>query len=89
MALGADPGSVYRLILGEASRLVCAGTALGIGGSLAVATLIRGLFYGVRAWDVPTLAIVVAVLILAALLASYIPARRAASVNPIEALRSE
>jgi len=89
MALGADPGSVYRLILGEASRLVGAGTALGIGGSLAAATLIRGLFYGVRAWDVPTLAIVVAVLILAALLASYIPARRAASVNPIEALRSE
>jgi len=89
MALGADPASVYRLILGEASRLVGAGTALGIGGSLAAATLIRGLFYGVRAWDVPTLAIVVAVLILAALLASYIPARRAASVNPIEALRSE
>src|SRR5439155_13426638 len=89
MALGADPGSVYRLILGEASRLVGAGTALGIGGSLAAATLIRGLFYGVRAWDVPTLAIVVAVLILAALLASYIPAHRAASVNPIEALRSE
>ena len=40
MALGADPGSVYRLILGEASRLVGAGTALGIGGSLAAATLI-------------------------------------------------
>ena len=89
MALGADPGSVYRLILGEAARLVAAGAVLGVGGSLAAATLIRGLFYGVRAWDVPTLAIVASVLIVAALLASYIPARHAASINPTEALRSE
>ena len=74
MALGADPRSVYQLIVGEAARLVGAGTVLGMGGSIAAATLLRGLFYGVRAWDVPTLTIVVAVLILAALLASYIPA---------------
>jgi len=89
MALGADPGSVYRLILGEAGRLVGAGAVLGVGGSIAAATLIRGLFYGVRAWDVPALAMVASVLIVAALLASYIPARHAASINPIEALRSE
>ena len=89
MALGAEPGSVCRLILGEAARLVGAGTVLGIGGSLAAATFLRRLFYGVRPWDAPTLTIVGAVLILAALLASYIPARRAASLNPVEALRSE
>jgi macrolide transport system ATP-binding/permease protein len=89
MALGAEPRSVYRLIVGEAARLVGAGTVLGIGGSIAAATFLRGLFYGVRAWDAPTLTIVVAVLIVAALLASYIPARRAAAVNPVEALRSE
>ena len=89
IALGAEPRSVYQLIVGEAARLVGAGTVLGIGGSLAAATFIRGLFYGVRAWDVPTLTIVVAVLIPAALLASYIPARRAASLNPVQALRSE
>jgi macrolide transport system ATP-binding/permease protein len=89
MALGADPRSVYRLILGEAGRLVGAGAVLGIGGSLAAATLIHGLFYGVRAWDVPTLAIVASVLIVAGLLASYIPARHAASTNPTVALRSE
>ena len=89
MALGAEPRSVYQLIVGEAARLVGVGTVLGIGGSLAAATFIRGLFYGVRAWDVPTLTIVVAVLILAALVASFIPARRAASLNPVQALRSE
>jgi predicted permease len=89
MALGADPGTVYRLVVGEAARLVGAGTVLGIGGSIAAATLLRGLFYGVRAWDLPMLTIVAAVLILASLLASYIPARRAASLNPVQALRSE
>ena len=60
-----------------------------VGGSLAAATLIRGLFYGVRPWDVRNLMIVVSILIVAALLASYVPARRAASVNPVEALRTE
>lgn len=89
MALGAEPSIVQRLIIGEAARLVGAGTILGIGGSVAAANLIRGLFYGVNPWDVPTLTIVASVLILAALLASYIPARRAALVAPMEALRSE
>ncbi|MGA2599588.1 MAG: FtsX-like permease family protein [Bryobacteraceae bacterium] len=89
MALGAEPWSVYRLILIEAARLVGAGALLGIAGSLAAATLIRGLLYGVRPWDLPTMAAAVTVLGLAALLASFIPARRAAAVNPVEALRSE
>lgn len=89
MALGAGPRSVYQLIFGEAARLVGAGTVLGIGGSIAAATLIRGVYYGVRPWDPPTLAIVVAALVLAALFATYIPTRRAASLNPVEALRSE
>jgi ABC-type lipoprotein release transport system permease subunit len=49
----------------------------------------RGLLFGVRSWDVPTLLAVAAVLGTSALLASYLPARRAASVNPVEALRTE
>jgi macrolide transport system ATP-binding/permease protein len=53
------------------------------------ATFIRGLFYGMRPSDLPTLTIVVEVLILATLLASYIPACRAAWLNPVETLRSE
>jgi macrolide transport system ATP-binding/permease protein len=89
MALGAAPGSVCRLIVEEAARLVGLGTVLGIGGSLAAAALIRGLFFGVRTWDAATLAVVGSIIVVAALLASYIPARRAASVNPVEALRSE
>ena len=66
-----------------------AGMAIGLACSVGAATLMRGLLFGVRSWDVPTLAAVAAVLALSALLASYIPARRAASVNPVEALRAE
>jgi len=54
-----------------------------------VAKLMQDLLFGIGAWDVPTLIAVATVLALAALVASYLPARRAASVNPIEALRSE
>jgi ABC-type antimicrobial peptide transport system permease subunit len=89
MALGADRVSVYRLILKEAVWLTVAGIAIGLACSVAAGTLMRGLLFGVRAWDVPTLAVVAGVLGGAALLASYIPARRAASINPVEALRGE
>jgi predicted permease len=89
IALGADPGSVYSLILTEAARLAGTGTVVGVAGSLGAASLIRGLLFGVRPWDWSTLAIAVIALSLAAGVASYIPARRAASVDPVEALRAE
>jgi macrolide transport system ATP-binding/permease protein len=89
MALGAQTRSVYRLILKEAGWLTVVGIAMGLAGSVAAATLMRGLLFGVRSWDVATLASVAAILGGAALLASFIPARRAASVNPVDALRSE
>ena len=89
MALGAEHGSVYQLILQEAGWLALLGIVIGLAGSMSAATLIRGLLFGVHSWDVPTLAAVAAVLGVSALLASYIPARRAASVNPIDALRAE
>jgi macrolide transport system ATP-binding/permease protein len=89
MALGAERGTVCRLILKEAGWLTAFGIILGGTSSLAAATLMRNLLFGIRSWDVPTLAAVAAVLGISALLASYIPARRAASVNPVEALRAE
>ena len=89
MALGAQRGAVYRLILQEAAWLIAAGVAIGLVCAVAAATLIRGMLFGVRSWDVPTLAAVAVLLGIAALLASFFPARRAASVNPIDALRAE
>lgn len=89
MALGAQPGAVYRLILGQAAFLAAAGIAIGLACSIATASLLRNLLFGVASWDAPTLTGVAAVLSVCALLAGYLPARRAASVNPVEALRAE
>ncbi|SFS12700.1 duplicated orphan permease [Granulicella pectinivorans] len=89
MALGAPRASVYRLILTEAGHLAAGGIVLGLLGSLAAATLLQSLLFGIHSWDPATLLTVAALLGSATLLASYIPARRAASVNPVEALRAE
>jgi predicted permease len=89
MALGAQQSSVYRMILKEAGWLTGFGIGAGLMCSIAVGTLIRKVLFGVSTWDLSTLAAVALLLGLSALLASYFPARRAASVNPVEALRAE
>jgi ABC-type antimicrobial peptide transport system permease subunit len=89
MALGAQRATVYQLVLREAVWLIGFGIAAGLVGSLAAATLIRGLLFGTQAWDGFTLAAVAVTLGASALAASYLPAHRAASVNPVEALRAE
>jgi macrolide transport system ATP-binding/permease protein len=89
MALGAQQSSVYRMILKEAGWLTGFGIVAGLMCSIAVATLMRKVLFGIHTWDVSTLAAVALVLGTSALLASYFPARRAASVNPVEALRAE
>lgn len=89
MALGAQPGSVYCLILRQAGWLTFLGIAVGVVGSVGAASLIRSLLFGVNSWDVTTLAGVAAILWIAALVASFVPARRAASVNPAGVLRAE
>jgi predicted permease len=89
MALGAGRGSVMKMVMGEAGWLAAVGIAAGIVCSLIAARMMRGLLFGVSAWDVPTLVGVAVVLGCAALAASAVPARRAASVDPMEALRAE
>lgn len=89
MALGAEPRAVYRLVLTEAGWLAAAGILAGLVASLAATTLMGKLLFGIRSWDVRTLLAVAAMLAVSALAASFIPARRAASVNPVDALRAE
>jgi macrolide transport system ATP-binding/permease protein len=89
MALGAQRRSVYQLIFSEAGRLIAVGLVVGLAGSVAAASLMRKLLFGVQAWDAETLTGVAAMLAASTFLASYFPARRAASVNPTDALRAE
>lgn len=89
IALGAERRSVYGLVIGEAAWLVGIGTIVGIASAIGVATLMRRLLFGVESWDAPTVVVSAITLIGAALVASYLPARRAASVNPVEVLRTD
>jgi predicted permease len=89
MALGAPSRSVYQLIMKEAVWLAGVGIGAGLLSAIAAASLMRGLLFGVRSWDATTLAGVSFVLAISALLASYLPARRAARVDPMVALRYE
>ncbi|MGB6194419.1 MAG: ABC transporter permease [Terracidiphilus sp.] len=89
MALGAQRSSVYKLVMREAGRLTIAGIGIGILCSIGASLLMRKLLFGVQAWDIPTLAVVALMLSAASLAASFLPARRAASLSPTDALRAE
>jgi macrolide transport system ATP-binding/permease protein len=89
MALGAQRSSVYTLVMRQAGWLTAIGLAIGLVCSVGSSLLIRGLLFGVQAWDPVTLSLVALLLAFASMVASFLPARRAASVNPIEALRAE
>ncbi len=89
MALGAQRSSIHRLILREAGGLAAIGVILGILGSLGTGKLIGKLLFGVKPWDGLTLSLVAGGLFTAALLACFLPARRAAKVDPMVALRYE
>jgi predicted permease len=89
IALGAQRAMVYRLILKDAGALAFAGILIGSGCAIVAASLMRKLLFGTPPWDVTTLISVAVVLGGSALLASFLPARRAASVDPISALRAE
>ncbi len=89
MALGASPSSVQLMVIRATLRLALGGIALGVLVSLAVARLIASLLFGITPADLVTFAATVLVLTFVALAAGYLPARRAASINPVEALRAE
>jgi macrolide transport system ATP-binding/permease protein len=89
MALGAQRGAVYSLILRQAGWLTVTGLVFGLACSIGASLLMRKLLFGVEAWDLPTLTAVILVLGCASMAASFLPARRAASVNPTDALRAE
>ncbi len=89
VALGAQPGDVFRLVLMQGMTLVIAGLVLGIGVAMAVTRLLASFLYGVSTTDALTFTAIPALLTLVALLACYLPARRATKVEPLVALRYE
>lgn len=89
LALGAQPGRVRSMILRESARLGIAGIVAGVGGALALTRLVKSMLYGIQPYDPLTIAAGAALLLVVTLTASWIPARRAAGVQPIKALRHE
>jgi putative ABC transport system permease protein len=89
MALGARAQDVVRLVLGQAMTVTVAGVVVGLAGALALRRLVASMLFGVGAGDPATLAMVAVLLVLVALAAGYVPARRASRVDPCVALRAE
>jgi ABC-type antimicrobial peptide transport system permease subunit len=89
MALGAEPGRVRRMVVGEASWITLIGVSAGVAGALALSRVVASMLYGLKAWDPATLVVAATLLVFVALGASWIPARRAAGVDPMRALRHE
>ena len=87
VALGATSGDVLRLIVGRSIAFVTIGALIGLLGALGLTRFMSGLLYGVTSTDPATLALAVATLLAVTAAASYLPARRAARIDPVQALR--
>jgi hypothetical protein len=89
MALGAQVGELRRMVVAQGSRVTMVGVVVGVIGAVGLTRVLDSLLFGVRPIDVPTFAAMSAVMLGVALLASYIPARRASAVDPMRSLRGE
>lgn len=89
IALGAERGGILRLVVGQGLRVAAAGAGVGVVGALLLTRLMSGLLYGVGATDPGTFIAVTLLLCAVAIVACYIPARRATRIDPLKALRSE
>jgi putative ABC transport system permease protein len=89
MALGSQRSGIVGLVLASGAKLAAAGCVLGLIGAVAASRLLQSLVFGVKTWDPLTLAVAAILVMLLALAASLLPARRAASTNPVEALRAQ
>jgi len=89
LALGATRGDVLRLVVGHGMTLALAGIAIGLAAAWAITQVLRGLLFGVSPHDPATFAAIAALLAAIALVASYLPGRRATRVNPVDTLRSD
>jgi len=87
LSLGATPADVYKLILGQAMKLALAGVLLGVAGAIGLTRFLSSVLFGVRPADPPTFVIMSIALAAIALLAAYVPARRAISIKPVGGLR--
>ena len=89
LAFGADRGTVSRMIVRQGLLLAGSGVVIGMVGALALGRLLQGVLYGVSPSDPVTMVSVTGILLAVAALASWLPARRAGGLDPVEALRSD
>ena len=89
MALGATAGAVRRMVVSQGARVVLVGVVIGVGVALAATRSLDALLFGVKAVDPLVFAAMSLMMVGVGMVASYVPAHRASSVNPIESLRSD
>jgi ABC-type antimicrobial peptide transport system permease subunit len=89
MALGAAAGQVRRMVVSQGARVLLLGIVLGAAAAYGATRALGGLLFGVEAFDPMTYLVVSLLMVLVGLLASWVPARRASRVDPMEALRAE
>jgi ABC-type antimicrobial peptide transport system permease subunit len=89
MALGAETAALRRMVVLQGGRVALLGVVLGVLAALGLTGVLKSLLFGVAAFDAPTFAAMSGVMLAVAMLASYIPAHRASSVDPMQALRGD